>query len=262
MNLIYAYAKPNGKIVYIGQTVDLYTRNKQHIDYDPFNPNNKEYEYPLSRGVRKYGKDYYSLVILEENIPLNELDNRERYWIKFYDTYWHGYNQTTGGTWPTAPSYPEDIIDIVFEMLKDENFSYNDIKEKTGISITHIYNLNNGTRRHRDDIEYPIRKPNAKGTKNLKFNEEEIKKITDALLNTNKKYSELAKEFGCSSSTIEDINHGRTKKYRVEGQEYPIRKKPHSVGAVRMWEKRKACIDYPDKGSKTSISTEFETVAV
>ena len=55
MNIIYAYRKADNKqIVYVGQTSDLYSRHKQHIDYDPFNPNNKEYDYPLSRGVRKY----------------------------------------------------------------------------------------------------------------------------------------------------------------------------------------------------------------
>ena len=94
-NVIYAYKKQDTqKIVYVGQTIDLYTRNKQHIDYDPFNANNKEYEYPLSRGIRKYGKEMYELIILEDNIPKELLNEREKYWIAFYNTYWDGYNQT------------------------------------------------------------------------------------------------------------------------------------------------------------------------
>lgn len=53
-NVIYAYKKRStGKIVYVGQTVNLTERDKQHMRYDPFNINNKEYNYPLSRGVRK-----------------------------------------------------------------------------------------------------------------------------------------------------------------------------------------------------------------
>ena len=75
--IIYAYAKPDGKIVYVGQTKQLSTRHKQHMEYDPYRPTAVEYNYPLSRGVRKYGKDYYSLVILEENVPPEKLDNRE-----------------------------------------------------------------------------------------------------------------------------------------------------------------------------------------
>ena len=59
-NLIYAYKKRStNKIVYVGQTNNLEYRNKQHLDYDLFNKNAKEYEYPLSRGIRKYGKDEY-----------------------------------------------------------------------------------------------------------------------------------------------------------------------------------------------------------
>jgi group I intron endonuclease len=92
-NTIYAYRKKSTqKIVYVGQTVDLETRHKKHICYDPFNINTREYDYPLSRGIRKYGEDEYELIILEENVPKAQLNEREKYWIAFYDTYFHGYN--------------------------------------------------------------------------------------------------------------------------------------------------------------------------
>ena len=71
-NVIYAYRKKsNDKIVYVGQTVNLEYRHKQHMKWDPFNINNLEYNYPLSRGVRKYGEDAYELIILEV------VDNKE-----------------------------------------------------------------------------------------------------------------------------------------------------------------------------------------
>ena len=54
--------------------------------------NNKEYNYPLSRGIRKYGIDEYELLILEDNIPQEELNAREKYWIRYYDTCFNGYN--------------------------------------------------------------------------------------------------------------------------------------------------------------------------
>lgn len=121
-SLIYAYKKiTENKIVYVGQTVQLETRHKQHMIYDPWNENNKEYNYPLSRGVRKYGVEEYELIVLEDNVPLEELDNREQYWIKFYDTYWNGYNQTTGGTFPTKPIYNDNVVELVIKMLKDES---------------------------------------------------------------------------------------------------------------------------------------------
>lgn len=38
--------------------------------YDPYNKKAKEYNYPLSRGVRKYGAEEYELIILEDNVSL------------------------------------------------------------------------------------------------------------------------------------------------------------------------------------------------
>ena len=247
MNVIYAYRKKDNKqIVYVGQTTDLATRNKQHLFYDPFNINNKEYEYPLSRGIRKYGQDYYELIILEDNIPLSQLNEREKYWIKYYNTYWEGYNQTIGGSNPTKPIYSDDIIQLTIQLLKDENFSFNDIKEKTGLSLTHIHNMNKGIRRQQSDIIYPIRPSNTKGTQGLKFNSSEIEIIHQEILNSNKNFKELGQQFNCSPSTISDINAGKTKKYRLEQYNYPLRKHPHSTPKKQYWENKKACIDYPE----------------
>lgn len=237
MNLIYAYKKKSqDKIVYVGQTIALEQRHKQHMLYDPFNKNTKEYNYPLSRGIRKYGIDEYELIILEEDIPLEQLDDREKYWIKYYDTYWNGYNQTTGGASPTKPIYTDEHIQTVINMLKNEDFSYNDIQEKTGLSFTHIYNINIGVRRPQENIQYPIRSSNTKGTKGLKFNSQQIEEIHQALLNSNKDFGKLAIEFGCSRETISHINKGTRKAYHLEKYDYPLRKKPHSNAKKAYWE--------------------------
>ena len=67
--LIYAYIKKDtNEYKYIGQTNNLSIRIKKHNDYDPYNPNNPEYNYPLSRAIRKYGKDAFEIVILENNL--------------------------------------------------------------------------------------------------------------------------------------------------------------------------------------------------
>ena len=236
INLIYAYKKKKeNKIVYVGQTVCLETRHKQHVLYDPYNPNNKEYNYPLSRGIRKYGKEEYELIVLEENIPLELLDEREKYWIKYYNTYWDGYNQTTGGTFPTKPIYEENIVYKVIEMLRNEEYSYNDIKNKTGLSLTHIYNINCGKRRPIEGIKYPIRKSNTKGSKGLKFSQKEVLEIHNLILNTNKTFKEIAKEYNCSASTISEVNRGKTKNYKLNNFNYPLREKPYSVARTNYW---------------------------
>lgn len=238
-NLIYAYKKKsNNKVVYVGQTTNLDYRHKQHIQYDPFNVNNSEYNYPLSRGIRKYGEQEYELIILEDNLLQEQLNDREKYWIAYYDTYFNGYNQTIGGSNPTKPIFTEEKINIVIEMLKDESYSYKDIMEKTGISMTHIYNINTGKRRKKDNLVYPIRQSNTKGTKGLKFSSEECEEIHQAILKNDKTFKQLGEFFNCSSSTISDINAGRTKSYRLEKYSYPLRKNSISTSKKLYWQNK------------------------
>lgn len=237
-NLIYAYKKRStDKVVYVGQTNNLENRNKQHLDYDPFNQNSKEYEYPLSRGIRKYGKEEYQLIILEQNLDKKELDEREIFWIAYYNTYFNGYNQTPGGSNLTFPKYQDADIKEVIEMLKDESFSFKDIKQKTGLSLAHISNINQGKRRPQKDIKYPIRSNTNKGCKGLKFSPEECLNIHLEILKNEKSISEIAKLFNCSTSTIGDISNGKIKAYKLEDFSYPLRNN-HSVGAKSMWKNR------------------------
>lgn len=240
-NVIYAYKKVStNKIVYVGQTVELETRHKKHTQYDPFNKNTREFEYPLSRGIRKYGEEEYQLIILESNLLKEQLNEREKYWIAFYDTYFNGYNQSTGGANPVKPIFTEDKIDLVIEMLKDESYSYNDIIEKTGISMTHIYNINTGKRRKRDNLEYPIRKSNTKGTKGLKFSPEENKEIHKLLLETTLTFEEIANQFNCKKETISRINKGETKNYILDEYTYPLRNEAlaRKIAACYRWKNK------------------------
>lgn len=52
--------------------------------------------------IKKYGWDNFTHEIIENNIPLDKLDEREAYWIQYYHTYVEdpeckGYNLTAGG---------------------------------------------------------------------------------------------------------------------------------------------------------------------
>lgn len=189
----------------------------------------------LYNAMRKYGIDNFYISLLEET-NIENLNEREKYWIKYYNTYWEGYNQTIGGTWPTKPKYTDELIQTVIYMLQNEEFSYNDIQEKTGMSLTHIYNINIGTRRPQENIQYPIRKSNTKGTRGIKFNSQQIEEIHQALLNSNKDFGKLALEYDCSRETISKINRGMRKAYRLPGYSYPLRKHPHSNAKKSYWE--------------------------
>ena len=224
-NVIYAYKKINeDKIVYVGQTVNLQNRHYRHVKIDPYDSTLKEYNYPLSRGIRKYGEDAYELIILESNVPQSKLNEREKYWISYYDTYYHGYNQSLGGSNPVMVKHNEDEIDKVIYLLKETNKTFKEISEECGISLTHIYNINIGARRKKENFKYPIRENNVKGTKGLKFSPEECIEIHEFILNNPTiKFTEIAKKFNCSDITIREINKGKTKAYRLDEYNYPLR---------------------------------------
>ena len=80
---------------YIGLSVDIERRWKTHCQRYQ-DPNNKEYDKVLYKAFRKYGINNFSFEIIEE-CDAKQLQEKEKYWITFYDTYNHGYNATPGG---------------------------------------------------------------------------------------------------------------------------------------------------------------------
>lgn len=51
---------------------------------------------PLYNAISKYGIENFHIYLIEE-VPLEQLEDREKYWIKQYDSYQNGYNATLGG---------------------------------------------------------------------------------------------------------------------------------------------------------------------
>ena len=87
--------KINGK-VYIGQTIyDVNKRFREHI-------NKSKYETdivrPLYLAMRKYGYDNFFVEELEIVETKDDANEREKYWIKYYNSFGeNGYNATEGG---------------------------------------------------------------------------------------------------------------------------------------------------------------------
>ena len=53
--------------------------------------------YKLYNAINKYGKENFYYEILEDQIPEEELDNKEIDYISKYNSYYEGYNSTPGG---------------------------------------------------------------------------------------------------------------------------------------------------------------------
>ena len=110
---------------YVGQSVDVETRWKQHLKTsENINENAKLYQ-----AMRKYGQENFSCELLEE-CNKEDLDAREIYWIDYYDTFNNGYNMTHGGQGSCGWKYnPEDI-----QNLWDEGCSIKEIMNILGCS--------------------------------------------------------------------------------------------------------------------------------
>lgn len=97
----------NGK-VYIGQTIKtVQKRFTQHK-----NNSNKEYfsQLVLYKAFNKYGIENFICEEIEK-VDNSLLDEREKYWIEYYDSYFNGYNSTLGGR--ATQLYNWDIDDII-----------------------------------------------------------------------------------------------------------------------------------------------------
>lgn len=86
--------KINGH-AYIGQSKDIDKRFYEH-KRKAFRKNDKEYEKTLYRAFRKYGLENFIFEILEECEEI-DLNGKEKMYIKKYNTFSNGYNETIGG---------------------------------------------------------------------------------------------------------------------------------------------------------------------
>lgn len=80
--------------VYVGKT--LLSLDKRFAKHKEDSYRKQKQVRPLYRAMNKYGCDKFHIELIEE-CPLKILDDREIFWIKFYDSYEKGYNATLGG---------------------------------------------------------------------------------------------------------------------------------------------------------------------
>ena len=104
----------NGK-VYIGQTIQpLAQRMQRHFCLT--SSAEPEMCMAIKRAIKKYGKENFSSVILEE-CDYSILNEREQYYISKYDSFNNGYNCTPGGACGRpreyfTPKIQKEIIDL------------------------------------------------------------------------------------------------------------------------------------------------------
>lgn len=221
---IYMYEnKLNGK-KYIGQSINIIKRKNEHetrIDTAS----------KFDKHLQKLGTDCFTFTVLEE-CPSNLLNEREKYWIAFYDTTdpEKGYNLTPGGTSQRgedniqAKLSEQEVLEIIKLLEQNEltdmaiskiyNVHYNTIS-----NINRCYtwtNLHNYTKNIRNEFaqKHFNRSSHAgMGSSSAKITEDQAKQVIKLLETTTLSKPQIAKQLNISLYIIEDISRCKTWKH-------------------------------------------------
>lgn len=132
--------KINGK-VYIGQTTKSLKERFQKHCWNTGKTDLYHFNMAIKKAIKKYGKNNFTIELIEE-VNKEYLDEREVFWISYYDSYNKGYNCTMGGqngaTRKTKLNLlqEEEIIKV-----KQLGASINDIAKQYSINKTSVKNI-------------------------------------------------------------------------------------------------------------------------
>ena len=115
--------KLNGK-VYIGQSIrPVEYRFHRHINDAMHN----KLDTHFARAIRKYGPDKWQLEIIDCAETQEELNQKEQYWIRYYNSVEEGYNETDaiskcGGN--TYQSKTEEEMEVIKEKIRQTKIGF------------------------------------------------------------------------------------------------------------------------------------------
>ena len=219
--------KINGK-VYIGQSVDIGRRWRQHMT--------AEDDIYFHKAIQKYGVENFEWEVIEK-CKKSELDERESYWIEYYDSFNKGYNCTRGGEgvgigedhprWKGGisldPEYNKKHYEANKEQAKQQMKEYYEtnkdkIKEKRKGKSKQYYEANKEKIKQQMKEHYEANKEKAKEYREA--NKEKAKEYGKEYYEVNKEkrkekmkeYYEVNKEKILESARQRYINKKRIKK--------------------------------------------------
>lgn len=205
MGYIYKITNTLNKKVYIGQTSHFYeirfAEHKRNCKYEYFK------HLKLYRAFNKYGIENFNFDVIEE-VDNNKLDEREIYWIEYYDSYYEGYNSTLGGK--SCKLYEWDIEKII--SLYNEHKSARKVAEIMNCdhsSIDKILNTYNIPR-------FTLSEQRAKGIIHLENNDLSINKTFNSTTECSRW---LIENNYTKTKRIEVVNHNLRARLR-EGKRY------------------------------------------
>lgn len=233
---IYKIDFPNGKS-YVGQSLDIKKRVQEHNQRAKKGRKDREIQL-CEYAIKKYGEVEEFWIL--EKVNQNDLDEREKYWIAFYDTLNRdkGYNLLDHGDVSGRRGFDnsnckleEEIVNKVIQYIIDNpDKSLRLIGEKFNLSPSVMCKINQ-TGYGLPQYCYPLRESfdricTRRNLITLNLSEQTVLDIKKDLLNswwlTIEK--DIPKKYNVSKDVIRMINHGRLFQ-EIGSFNYPIRKK-------------------------------------
>lgn len=160
---------------YVGQTIQSLTRRfNQHCSSDKVGRSCNMY---IKRAIHKYGRNNFHIVLLER-CPIEQLNEREKYWIQFYHSYENGYNLTKGGQ--DSNYFNIHRLENIIDLEKFKNYIrinkplVNDVVSYFNIGRCSVYNLI----KRLNDPTLILQSHNPRKPKTVdNINKEELKKL-------------------------------------------------------------------------------------
>lgn len=198
--------KINGK-KYIGQSIEIENRWKKHL--------NAKDNFLIHKAIKKYGKENFNFSIIEE-CNLLELDDKENYWINFYNTLVpNGYNMIKGGSNGVGLSKGKVVLQYSLEgkFLNKYN-SANQASMSTGVDHWSICACCRGEYQHAGNFQWKY-EDDLKDIKPIQirtnFIIQQLDKTTDKIIAEFSSLSEASNVTNIAKSTICNVCNGKGK---------------------------------------------------
>lgn len=138
LGYIYKIKNDINNKVYIGKTTKATIKERFEEHLNDYKKRQEEHR-PLYTAMKKYGAEHFYIEEIEK-VDIYKLEEREKYWINYYDSYKNGYNATLGGDGKILYDY-EQILNLYNQGLLQK-----EIAVKIGCStdtVAKVLNLNN-----------------------------------------------------------------------------------------------------------------------
>lgn len=187
MAFIYKITNDINDKVYIGMTTrSIEIRWKEHIRHS---------SQLIDAAIQQFGKEHFKIEVIEE-CSEEEIDDKEIYWIKFYNSYEKGYNVTLGGR--DEKMIMTNRVDEVLEWW-NKGLTINKIVKETGLNVETVRGYLNKSGIDHDQIRQRA---------NVYIGKAKAKPIGQYDLNNNlikiwESQVQIRKEKGYAKSTLE-----------------------------------------------------------